>query len=79
MDKTNISKRTVEPRGKTVHNIQDKGYKKLFKNKEMFLEFLQTFVYEEWVNDIDENDLILIDKEYILQDYRKKESDIVYI
>ena len=78
MDKVNTKKKTVEPKGKSNHNIQDKGYKKLFKNKEMFLEFLQTFIHEDWVKDINENDLMLIDKEYILQDYRKKESDIVY-
>lgn len=70
--------RTAEPSGRTSHQLQDKGYKKLFANKEMFLEFLQTFVNEEWVRDINEEDLIRIDKEFVLQDYRKKEADIVY-
>ncbi len=71
-------RRTVEPSGNTKHQIQDKGYKKLFQNKEIFLEFLHTFIHEEWVKDIQENDLIRVDKEYVLEDYRKKESDIVY-
>jgi hypothetical protein len=35
-------------------------------------------VNSDWVKDIDENDLIRVDKEFILQDYRKKEADIVY-
>jgi len=70
--------RMAEPSGDTEHQLQDKGYKKLFENKEMFLEFLQTFVHEEWVKDINEEDLVRVDKEYILQDYRKKEADVVY-
>lgn len=44
----------------------------------MFIEFLQTFVKEDWVKEINEESLIRIDKEFILQDYRKKEADIVY-
>ena len=71
-------KRTAEPSGKSNHQLQDKGYKKLFSNKEMFLEFLQTFVREDWVRDINTDDLVRVDKEYVLQDYRKKEADIVY-
>ncbi|TYQ13261.1 UNVERIFIED_CONTAM: putative transposase/invertase (TIGR01784 family) [Acetivibrio alkalicellulosi] len=61
-----------------VHQIIDKGYKKLFEDKNMFIEFLQTFVKDDWVQDINEDDLMRIDKEFILQDYRKKEADIVY-
>lgn len=70
--------RMAEPRGETNHQLQDKGYKKLFEDKEMFLEFIQTFIKEDWVRDIREEDLVRVDKEYILQDYRKKEADIVY-
>ncbi len=65
--------RMAEPGGEANHQKQDKGYKKLFESKDMFLEFLQTFVKEDWVKDINEDDLIRVDKEYVLQDYRKKE------
>ena len=36
------------------------------------------FLDEDWVKDIHEEDLVRVDKEYVLQDYRKKESDVVY-
>lgn len=52
--------RMAEPGGKVEHQLQDKGYKKLFENKEMFLEFLQTFVHEDWVKDIHEEDLVKV-------------------
>lgn len=70
--------RMAEPSGNEAHQIEDKGYKNLFKNPDMLLEFLQTFVKEDWVNYIDTTDIIRIDKEFILQDYRKKEADVVY-
>ena len=78
MEKEESKVRMAEASGETDHHLQDKGYKKLFEHKEMFLEFLQTFVHQDWVKDIHENDLVKVDKEYVLEDYRKKESDIVY-
>ena len=71
-------KRTVEPNGQTEQSASDRGYKELFSNTSMFIQFLQTFVKEDWVNDIDEKDLERVDKEFIIQDNRKKESDIIY-
>lgn len=77
-DKVATGIASAEPSGKSNHQLQDKGYKKLFSNKEIFIEFLQTFVKEDWVRNIDEDNLVRVDKEYLLQDYRKKEADIVY-
>lgn len=68
----------AEPNSNKLYNQSDKGYKNIFKNKDMFMEFLQSFVNEDWINQIDTNSIIRVDKEYILQDYKKKESDIVY-
>jgi len=31
-----------------------------------------------WTKDLKEENLVLVDKEYILSDYEKNESDIVY-
>ncbi|WP_174705125.1 Rpn family recombination-promoting nuclease/putative transposase, partial [Desulfocucumis palustris] len=63
---------------KPHHNPHDKGYRQLLANKKTFLELLQTFVREGWVREIDEGDLTLVDKSYILQDFSDKEADIVY-
>lgn len=69
-------------RGKTEpksdHHPQDKGYRQLLTNRKTFLELLQTFVGEGWVNEIDESDLILVNKTYVLQDFSDREADIVY-
>lgn len=63
---------------KPPHNPHDKGYRVLLTNKETFLELLQTFVDQSWVQEINENDLILVNKSYVLQDFSDKEADIVY-
>ena len=63
---------------KYSHNPHDKGYKQLLANKKTFLELIRTFVQEEWVNEIDEDRLILVDKSYVLEDFSEKEADVVY-
>lgn len=69
-------------RGKTSpkppHHPHDKGYRQLLTNKKTFLELLQTFVDEGWVREIKEDDLTLVNKSYVLQDFSDKEADIVY-
>jgi len=63
---------------KKIHHPHDKGYRQLLSNKKTFLELIMTFVKEDWVTDINENDIILVDKSYILQDFSEKEADVVY-
>lgn len=61
-----------------THHPHDKGYRQLLAKKKTFLELLQTFVGEGWVREIAEEDLTLVDKSYVLQDFSDKEADIVY-
>ncbi|HBJ2623327.1 Rpn family recombination-promoting nuclease/putative transposase [Clostridium botulinum] len=61
-----------------VHHEHDVGYKHIFSHKETFLEFLRSFTKKEWANLIKEEDLILVDKSYILSDFEEEESDILY-
>jgi hypothetical protein len=42
------------------------------------LELLRSFVKKDWVNLIKSEDLMLMDKSYILEDFSEEESDIVY-
>ncbi|MGI9862770.1 Rpn family recombination-promoting nuclease/putative transposase [Moorella naiadis] len=60
------------------HHPHDKGYRQLLSDKRVFLELLKTFVRETWVEAIYENDLILVNKSYVLQDFSEKEADVVY-
>ena len=58
--------------------IHDKGYKRILAQKKNFLSFLQTFVQAEWVSEITEESLTLIDKEFIPKDFKEREADIIY-
>ena len=60
------------------NNIHDKSYKDLFSNKETFLNLIQTFVSNTWGNKFTKENLVLVDKSYVLSDYEELESDIVY-
>jgi predicted transposase YdaD len=61
-----------------VHHEHDVGYKYIFSHKETFLELLREFVKKDWVDLIKSEDLMLVDKSYILEDFSEEESDIVY-
>lgn len=61
-----------------VHHPYDKGYRQLLTNKKAFLQLIRTFVKEKWVDAINENDLILVNKSFVLKDFTEKEADIVY-
>ncbi|WP_052219839.1 Rpn family recombination-promoting nuclease/putative transposase [Clostridium homopropionicum] len=56
----------------------DVGYKHIFSHKGTFLEFLRSFTKKEWAKLINEEDLILVDKSYVLSDFEEEESDILY-
>ena len=61
-----------------VNNPHDTGYQYLLKSKKAFLQLLRSFTKKGWVDQVDETDLVLIDKTFILQDFQNKEADIVY-
>jgi hypothetical protein len=59
-------------------NIHDKGYKRMLSKKKNFLSLLKDFINEPWTSDITEDNLELIDKEFVLKDFTEKEADIIY-
>ncbi len=61
-----------------MHQEHDKGYKYLLQSKRAFMDLLKSFVKSDWVGLIREEDLVRVDKSYILQDFSGKEADIVY-
>ncbi|WBL45259.1 Rpn family recombination-promoting nuclease/putative transposase [Clostridium estertheticum] len=63
---------------KDLNNIHDKSYKDLFSTNDAFLSFVNTFIQGDWVDKLEKDKLILVDKSYILSDYEELESDIVY-
>ena len=63
---------------KALDKKHDKGYKYLLSFKKVFLQLLNNFVKQGWVDKINEDDIIKVDKSFIAQDFQNKEADIVY-
>lgn len=61
-----------------VYHEHDTGYKHMFSHKGTFIELLRSFVKKDWVKLIKEEDLVLVNKSYVLPDFEEEESDIVY-
>lgn len=61
-----------------MQTIHDKGYKKLFSNKVIFRQLIETFVHEDWVKDLDFENCETLDKSFISSHYKETESDIIY-
>ncbi len=59
----------------TVH---DSGYKRLFSNKTIFRQLIQTFVEEEWVSRLDFDRAERLDKSFVSEHYKETEADIIY-
>lgn len=60
-----------------IKKIHDYGYKKLFSNKTIFKQLMQTFVKESWVKDIDYENTKTLDKSFISENYKNTEGDLI--
>jgi predicted transposase/invertase (TIGR01784 family) len=58
--------------------IHDSGYKRLFSNKTIFRQLIQTFVEEEWVPQLDFERAERLDKSFVSEHYKETEADIIY-
>ncbi len=59
-------------------NPHDKGYKRIFSIKKNFLDFIKKYIGFDWMMELTEKDLMLIDKEFITDQFDTYESDLVY-
>ncbi|WGU95030.1 Rpn family recombination-promoting nuclease/putative transposase [Paenibacillus dendritiformis] len=62
----------------TVHHRHDTSYRFLLSSKKLFVELLRSFVQKEWVKRIDETNVQEIPHSFVLQDFKRKEADLVY-
>ncbi|MFD3274304.1 Rpn family recombination-promoting nuclease/putative transposase [Paenibacillus dendritiformis] len=69
--------KTAEPR-ETIHQRHDSSYRFLLSSKKLFVELLRSFVHKGWVQSIDETNVQEIPHSFILQDFKRKEADLVY-
>lgn len=61
-----------------VDNPHDKGYKRIFSVKKNFLDFIKKYISLDWMISLQENDIELVDKEFITDQFETYESDLVY-
>ncbi|MCT4585385.1 MAG: hypothetical protein N4A54_10720 [Peptostreptococcaceae bacterium] len=68
----------IEESKETIKNKKhDQGYKNTFKNKDNMIDFLNSFIKEDWVKNIKKEDLVLIDKEFILSNFIDKKKNLL--
>ena len=53
-------------REEKIHQEHDKGYRHLLQSKRAFMDLLKSFVKTEWVELVQEEDLVRVDKSFIL-------------
>lgn len=61
-----------------IHQAHDKRYKELLSNKRTFIDLVKSCIGGPWTEQLTEDKLVKVDKSYILQDFEKRESDLVY-
>jgi predicted transposase/invertase (TIGR01784 family) len=66
---------TANERARHHHDLT---YKKLFETTSMVLEFVQTFVDEEWVHDITVDQIKPVPTEFVTEDLTSRRSDLIF-
>ena len=61
-----------------TRTIHDSGYKRLFSNKTIFRQLIEIFIEEGWVQELDFEGAVRLDKSFITDHYKETESDIIY-
>ena len=62
----------------SMASIHDSGYKILFSNRTIFRQFMESFVEQPWVKQLDFDRAERIDKSFIDEEYQERESDLIY-
>lgn len=52
-----------------IHMPHDTGYKYLLSSKKAFMQLIRSFIKTGWAEQVDEANLVRIDKSVILQDF----------
>lgn len=59
----------INTQEQNTDNKHDKGYKRIFSIKKNFLDFIKKYIGFEWMLGLKEDNLELIDKEYITDQF----------
>lgn len=61
-----------------IHQKYDKGYKYLLSTKKIFIQFVKDFIKINLDEELKEENITLMDKEFITVDFDKRGSDLIY-
>ncbi|MDR1702636.1 MAG: Rpn family recombination-promoting nuclease/putative transposase [Sporomusaceae bacterium] len=67
----------IEKKQPTEYQKHDPLFKNILSNQEMFLQLL-AFIKEKWVDTIDAGSLQKVNNSFVMPDFSKRESDIIY-
>jgi len=56
----------------------DRGYKKILSNKENALRFVEKYIHEPWAANVSHDDIELVNKSFVTDEYRLLDSDVIY-
>ncbi|MFN8490105.1 MAG: Rpn family recombination-promoting nuclease/putative transposase [Caldilineaceae bacterium] len=73
-----VTRLKIKAPKKSQPKIHDSGYKKLFSNRTIFQQLIETFITETWVKDLDFSKCETLDKSFITDHYKETESDLIY-
>ena len=59
-------------------NVHDSGYKRLFSNRTIFRQLVETFIEEDWVAELDFERAERLDKSFVSEHYKETEGDLIY-
>lgn len=59
-------------------NVHDSGYKRLFSNRTIFRQLVETFIEEDWVAELDLEQAERLDKSFVSEHYKETEGDLIY-
>lgn len=66
------------PQNESSKMQHDKGYRDVFSNKDSFIHFLTKYIKASWAEKITEDDIERVNASFVMKDYQKRESDVVY-
>jgi predicted transposase/invertase (TIGR01784 family) len=70
-----MKRQRVKPKQPKIH---DAAYKKLFSNRTIFQQLIETFITEAWVKELDFTACETLDKSFVADHYKETESDLIY-
>ena len=78
VERIGVNAMTSDEHKEPLHQRHDTSFRFLLSSKKLFVELLRSFVHRGWVESIDETSVREIPHSFVLQDFKRKEADLVY-